>query len=209
MANAVTLGRLILLFVLVAMIYWAPPQWQLLNLPLLILVMLLDAVDGYVARRFNESSLFGAVFDIAVDRIVEMVLWVVLAHVGLVPIWAAMVFIVRGYLTDSVRSVGVREGVAPFDMIRSRLGRALVAGRFMRGLYNTAKMTTFGWALLIQPLVALWPDFWGKWSIAVEVVTLGLVSATVGLCLVRGVPVLWEFARRERVFEGAGGHPAE
>lgn len=209
MANAVTFGRLILLFVLVAMIYWAPPQWQLLNLPLLILVMLLDAADGYIARRFNESSLFGAVFDIAADRIVEMTLWVVLAHVGLVPIWAAMVFIVRGYLTDSVRSVGAREGVAPFDMIRSWLGRVLVAGRFMRGLYNAAKMTTFGWALLIQPLDALRPEVWHRWSLVFEVITLGLVSATVALCLVRGMPVLWEFARRERVFERIGGHPAE
>lgn len=209
MANAVTFGRLILLFVLVAMIYWAPPHWQLLDLPLLMVVMLLDAADGYIARKFDESSLFRAVFDIAADRIVELTLWVVLAHVGLVPIWAAMVFIVRGYLTDSVRSVGAREGVAPFDMMRSRLGRALVAGRFMRGLYNAAKMTTFGWALLLQPLDALWPQVWHSWSLVFKVVTLALVSATVALCLVRGAPVLWEFARREQVFEGIGGHPAE
>ncbi len=202
MANAITLTRLILLFLLVAMIYRAPPAWQLLNLPLLIVIMLLDALDGYVARLRHESSLFGAVFDIAADRIVETVLWVVLAHLGLVPIWAAVVFIVRGNLTDSVRSAGARDGVAPFEMVQSRWARLLVAGRFMRGLYNTAKMTTFGLVLLVQPLPALIPEVWADWSAVAGMAVFGLVCMTVTLCLLRGVPVLLEFVLRERVFAG-------
>jgi phosphatidylglycerophosphate synthase len=54
MANAITLARLLLLFVLVAMMYFAPPAWQLLDLPLLIAVVLFDWLDGVVARRRNE-----------------------------------------------------------------------------------------------------------------------------------------------------------
>ncbi len=128
-------------------------------------------------------------------------MWIVLAHVGLVPVWAALIFVVRGSLTDSVRSVGAGEGVAPFDMIQTRLGRALVAGRFSRGLYNTAKTITFGWALAMPAAAALWPALWARWAAALESVTLGLVIATVALCLIRGAPVVWEFVRRERVFD--------
>ena len=43
----------------------------------------LDGVDGYVARKRNETSVFGSIFDIAIDRVVENVLWVVLADLGL------------------------------------------------------------------------------------------------------------------------------
>ena len=82
MANIITLVRFLLLFLLVAMAYQAGPHWQLLNAPLLVLIMGLDALDGYVARRRRETSVFGAIFDIAVDRVVENVLWVVLGHLG-------------------------------------------------------------------------------------------------------------------------------
>src|SRR3546814_10862502 len=64
MANAITLARLALLFALVAMAYWAPPRWQLLDPPLLLLIISLDGLDGWVARRRGETSVFGAVFDI-------------------------------------------------------------------------------------------------------------------------------------------------
>lgn len=199
MANLVTLVRLFLLFVLVGMIYAAPPTWRLLDLPLLVAIMTLDALDGYVARKFNESSLFGAVFDIAVDRIVETVLWVVLADIGLAPVWAAVVFIVRGNIVDTIRnSAAASKGVAPFDMMRSRIGRFLVGGRFMRGLYNTVKICAFGLAVLIEPLPATYPRFWAEFSgLAAGALSLFVWLAAI-LCLVRGVPVVLEFILSNR-----------
>jgi CDP-diacylglycerol--glycerol-3-phosphate 3-phosphatidyltransferase len=199
MANLVTFIRLILLFLLVLSIYWAEPAWQRANMPLLLVIMLLDAADGWVARTFNESSLFGAVFDIAADRIVETVLWVVLAHVGLVPIWAAIVFIVRGNIVDTIRnSAAASQGVAPFDMMKSRLGRMLVGGRVMRGTYNTAKIATFGWVLMIQPMPTVYPGYWSAMESWAGAVTMTLVWLSVILCLVRGVPVVIEFLARPR-----------
>ncbi len=197
MANLVTLGRLILLFVLVGMVYWAPPAWQLWNLPLLALIMVMDALDGYAARAFGETSMFGATFDIAADRVVETVLWVVLAHIGLLPVWAALVFIVRGNVVDAIRnSAAASEGVAPFEMMRSPLGRFLVGGRFMRGLYNTVKTATFGLALLVQPVPALYPSYWAQVGGAAMATLSGLVWCSVAMCLVRGVPVVIEFLAR-------------
>lgn len=205
MANLVTLGRLALLFVLVGMIYWAPPAWQLWNLPLLVVVMLLDAVDGYVARAFNVSSPFGATFDIAADRVIETVLWVVLAHVGLAPIWAAILFIVRGNIVDAIRnSAAAAEGVGPFDMMRSPAGRFLVGGRFMRGFYNTVKMGAFGLAVLIQPLPALYPQFWAENDALAGAVLTALIWLSVIVCLLRGAPVVIEF-----LASGRGAAPAE
>lgn len=193
MANMITSLRFVLLFLLVAMIYLAPPRWQLLNPLLLLLIIALDGLDGYVARRRGESSLFGSVYDIAVDRIVESTLWIVLADVGLVPLWVALLFITRGVLVDSIRGQAASRGIGAFEMMRSPLGRFLVAGRLMRGLYGAVKAVAFAWILLFQPVPVLWPAWWGQFADAVQAMTAALVYAAVVMCLVRGVPVVVEF----------------
>lgn len=200
MANLITLLRFLLLFLLVAMAYWAPPAWQLLNAPLLLLIIALDAVDGWVARRRGETSVFGSVFDIAVDRVVENVLWIVLSNLGLIPIWVAIVFIVRGLIVDSIRYAAMGEGTMAFDTVRGPLARMLVAGRWMRGGYGALKAATFAWVLMLQPWPQLFPQTWAQWSAQLQAVSSVLVLATVGMCLVRGLPVIVEFVVGQKVF---------
>ncbi len=204
MANLITLLRFLLLFVLVAMAYWAPPQWQLANAPLLVLIISLDGLDGYVARRRGETSVFGSIFDIAVDRVVENVLWIVLGNLGLIPIWVAIVFIVRGAIVDSIRYAAISGGKSVYGMMASRWGRALVASRGMRAFYGALKAVTFAWVLLIQPWPHLDAATWAAWSAPVEAVTMALVMASVAICLLRGIPVVWEFVADRRVFAKSG-----
>ena len=112
-----------------------------------------------------------------------------------------MVFIVRGTLVDSIRYVAISEGHTAFGMMRSPLGRFVVAGRFMRAFYGAVKAVTFAWVLFLQPLPALVPGQWDAWSGPCATVTLILVLASVGLCLLRGLPVVVEFVLDQKVFE--------
>lgn len=201
MANIITLTRLLLLFPLVAMIYRASPSWLLLTPALLLAIIALDGLDGYVARKRRETSVFGSIFDIAVDRVIEYVLWAVLGHVGLVPMWVALVFIVRGTLVDSIRYAAIADGETAFGMMRSPVGRFLVAGKFMRGFYGALKAVTFAWLLLLEPLPSLQPALWAEWAGALAVATGVLVYATVLVCVLRGLPVLVEFAVEHKVFQ--------
>jgi CDP-diacylglycerol--glycerol-3-phosphate 3-phosphatidyltransferase len=205
MANLVTLSRLLLLFLLVSLVYGASPEWQLIDAPLLFLIIALDGLDGYVARRRGETSVFGSIFDIAVDRVVELILWVVLGHLGLIPMWVAVVFIVRGTIVDSIRYGAITGGETAFGMMRSPWGRFLVAGRFMRALYGAVKAVTFGWVLLLQPLPALVPSFWAAWAGVCGLVTMILIAASVALCILRGLPVVIEFVVDQKVFGGTRG----
>lgn len=200
MANLITLARFLLLFLLVSLIYRASPEWQLINAPLLLIIIALDGLDGYVARRRGETSVFGSIFDIAVDRVIELILWVALGHIGLVPIWVAMVFIIRGTMVDAIRYAAISQGETAFGMMRSALGRFLVAGRFMRGLYGGVKAMTFTWILLLQPLPALLPDTWALWSGSLATGTGVLIGLSVFLCVLRGLPVLLEFVVGQRIF---------
>ncbi len=197
MANLVTLGRFILLIVLVFLAYCQNPKLQLVNCPLLVIIFVLDGVDGYIARKRNETSLFGAIFDIAIDRVVENVLWVVLVDLGIVPVWVAVVFLIRGVVVDSIRSQGASEGQTPFGMIRSRIGKFIVAGSFMRLFYGALKAVTFGFIFLIQPWPALFPEFYAASKTILTVVKWILVYATVTVCIIRGLPVMFEFTTRE------------
>ncbi len=201
MANVITLTRLLLIFPLVAMIYWASPGWLWLAPPLLLLIIALDGLDGYVARKRLETSVFGSIFDIAADRVIEYVLWTVLGHVGLVPMWVVLVFIIRGTLVDSIRYAAIAGGETAFGMMRGWLGRFLVAGRFMRGLYGGLKAVTFAWLLSQAPLVYYEPGLLAAGAEAIALITGVLVYSTVVLCLLRGLPVLVEFAMRHRVFQ--------
>ena len=198
MANLITLGRFFLLFLLVASAYAAPPAWQMANAPLLLFIIGLDGVDGYVARMRNETSVFGSIFDIAIDRVVENVLWVVLADLGLVPIWVVIVFITRASIVDSIRYAAISRGETPFGSIHSQLGRVLVSGRFMRALYGALKAATFGWIFFLQPLPALAPESWARFSEPALWIADLLIYASVLVCLLRALPVVLEFLSAAR-----------
>lgn len=200
MANLITLARFVLLFVLVVMAYQPNPWLQLANMPLLVLVLVLDAVDGYVARKRNESSLFGAIFDIIVDRVVENVLWIVLADLRLVPVWVAIVFITRSLVVDSIRKQGADKGQTPFGMAASKWAKFLVAGRFMRGLYGALKAVVFGWIFLLQPWPKLLQGFWNDWQWLFRIISSGLIYLTVAICIIRSIPVVVEFIITEDIF---------
>lgn len=208
MANLITLSRLILLVVVVIVAYQPPSVWQLLNVPLLILVFVTDGLDGYVARKRNEATVFGAMFDIAGDRIVELTMWIVLADLDLIPVWLPIVFVVRGTIVDTIRANQVTtDGGTPFSMMRSPLGRWLVAGKFMRIFYAVLKATAFCWLLLIQPLPAIVAGIWADWGWLLAGVGQTLAYAAVLICIARGLPVIVEFvyAERESLFPRAAG----
>jgi CDP-diacylglycerol---glycerol-3-phosphate 3-phosphatidyltransferase len=203
MANLITLLRLLLLFLLVVMAYWAPPALQLLDAPLLVLIIALDGLDGWVARRRGETSVFGSIFDIAADRVVENVLWIVLSNLQLIPVWVAIVFVARGAMVDSIRYASISRGETPFGLARTPLARLLVASRWTRGAYGAVKAATFGWVLMMQPWPALFPEIWAIWSPHLQAVATGLVLASVLFCVARGLPVITQFLIDEKVFARA------
>jgi CDP-diacylglycerol---glycerol-3-phosphate 3-phosphatidyltransferase len=146
MANLITVGRLGLLFLVIALIYWGNVTVITICMPLLAIVFAGDGVDGWVARRRGTTSQFGAVFDIAGDRIVENALWIAFADLDLIPVWVPLLVMTRGFVVDGLRSMSYAEGMTAFgerNMMRSDLTRWLTAGRFMRGLYGYAKALGF------------------------------------------------------------------
>ena len=215
MANLITVGRLGLLFVTVAFILMRPAELAPLSMLLLIIVFAGDGLDGWVARKRNSTSQFGAVFDIAGDRIVETVLWVVFSNLNLIPIWVPLAVITRGGIVDAIRSLSYTEGMTAFgerNMMRSSLTRWLTAGRFMRGFYGYAKAAGFVFLAGLAGYFALTP-MWSPLNAvydlaAVRVAGWALVWLAFGLMIVRGLPVIidaWPYLRQPQAIEARGG----
>lgn len=187
-ANIITLSRLPLLLAVAALLY---PPWSLtalFALALLPVLYLMDWFDGYWARMNNQVSDLGSVLDIAIDRVVENVLWLVFAHLGRVPVWVPILFIVRSFVVDGLRGYALAKGYSAFGMMHSRWGRFLVAGRFMRGLYGLAKGLAFG--ALAAALAVERGAAWLADPAWLQPAAWVLVYLSVTLCVARGVPVL-------------------
>ena len=198
-ANLITMSRLLLLWLVVIVACYAPPAWQVVNVPLLITMFATDGLDGYVARKYNQTSLFGALFDIAADRIVELTLWVALAYLRLIPLWVPLVFVARGTLVDAIRASTAESSQSePFAMMQTALGKWLVAGRFMRIFYAVLKAVAFCWWMLVLPLPALAPELWAEWGALLAGIGLALVYLAVAICILRGLPVVMEFLQQQR-----------
>jgi CDP-diacylglycerol--glycerol-3-phosphate 3-phosphatidyltransferase len=201
MANLITVARLVLLFVVIAMMHYRPVDLAVISMILLAVVFAGDGLDGWVARKRGSTSKFGAAFDIAGDRIVETVLWVFFAWERLIPLWVPFLVVVRGGIVDTIRGLAYADGMTPFgerNMMRSPITRWLTAGRFMRGLYGYVKAVAFvflaGYLGYVQPEAA---GTWLDQLYGIDVVRwFGWLNvwAAVVLMIVRGLPVVLDAA---------------
>jgi phosphatidylglycerophosphate synthase len=190
----ITLSRFPLLLAIVLAMHSGSPWVRLGGAVGLFLGLMLDTVDGIVARRTGQVSLLGGVLDIAADRTYELVLWVGFADLRLIPLWVPLVVLVRTTLTDALRSLGVGQGRAPFDQHRGTVARFLVASSVMRTGYAIGKIVTFcglalAWALAAFPEGGPRPGA-GAHADAILVAARAALWPTVAMCLLRGLPVI-------------------
>jgi len=203
MANRITLLRIAILFIGVSFIYSDTARGELIAFGIILIVMILDGIDGLVARWEGRADFAGSVMDILGDRVVENTLWIVFAHIGVIPVWIPIVVMVRGLMTDATRSIALAHGETAFGkrgMLRSRTGQWLVASRTSRAVYAATKFIAFGYLILYLALIkaqAAGAELGGleaqvPW---IDRIGTGLVYLTVSLCVLRGVPVLMEWRR--------------
>jgi len=106
--NLVTMVRAALIFGVVLAAYGDNWWTSAVAGVLALLIIAGDWLDGHLARRLNQSSALGSVLDVAADRMLETVLWIVLADLDVIPVWIPIVVISRGILTDTIRGYALR-----------------------------------------------------------------------------------------------------
>ncbi len=199
MANLITIVRFPLLLGFLLMLYLGKPMLQLVTVPYLFFALLLDTLDGVIARRTGTTSLMGSVLDIATDRTYELVLWIVLADLGTISVAIPLIIIARTTLTDAIRSIGVSQGKAPFEQQGSGLGHFLVSSPWMRSGYSISKIVAFC-GLTLGFALSGFPAAGNLQAASAPILRISEVVAwvAVGFSLVRGAPVILSGYRRVR-----------
>jgi len=130
----------------------------------------------------------GSVLDIATDRTLEIVLWVVFAHLNLIPVVIPIIVVTRGTTVDAVRAVGMSHGLTAFEQVRHPISRSLVSSRLMRSSYGFAK--AFAFALLTLDLSMM--TLGSPWSHTIHNIALVMAWFAISMTVARGLPVLIE-----------------
>jgi cardiolipin synthase len=137
-----------------------------------------DAVDGYLAKRFGFSTRFGRILDPIADKALMFAAFVMLALLGEVPLWLAVLMIGR----DALITLGLFVGVAAQAPIRVQ---PLILGKLCAALQVLYVAVHLGALAFRLPLDAIAPydayvlagvalastlDYLGIWLKAMRVV---------------------------------------
>ena len=187
--NIISIFRTALAIALAIFVLKDPGNKSLLNLAFWMtwIIIALDGLDGIIARFLKSESDFGAFFDIACDRVVELIFISLFAVLKWIPFWILIVFLVRGVLVDGIRSFASKEGKTAFgkkSMMKTKLGHFLTSSRFMRGFYGTVKAFAFAIMFLVHSTLSQYLNL-----------EMFLIYLMTFVCIIRGVPVLIEGRR--------------
>ncbi len=190
-ANIVSVSRIFVAFGAIALLYVQTTWAYLLAFILTAIAFSMDGVDGYIARKYNQSSEWGSVLDILGDRIVEASYWIVFAVLGWISIWFPLICVTRAFTTDGIRSVALSKGYTAFGektMQSSKIGKFICASKFMRISYAVAKVAAFMLLIIVNtPGMELWEG-----TLALRTVTMVIAWLAIIFCVVRAIPVVAE-----------------
>ncbi len=171
--NAISLMRIalippILVFVLSGTFGWA--------LVLFVVAGFSDGIDGYLAKRFNWHTRFGALIDPVADKLLVAGTFITLAHTQHIPIWLAVVVVSRDVI--------IVAGATAYNFIVKP-----VQGEPTRiSKLNTALQLLF--LLFVLSRAGFdWPDL-------ISITILG--AAILVTVVISGVDYVWSWSRRAR-----------
>jgi cardiolipin synthase (CMP-forming) len=157
-----TWARIVAIPLIVGVFYLdlTPEHKNLFATVLFVLVALTDWLDGYLARKLNQTSSFGAFLDPVADKILVCAALLVLLELGRVNALVALVIVGR-----EITISALREWMAQIGASRS------VAVHMVGKLKTTVQMIAIPFLLFDGRLFNLIPTrLWGTWLIYVAVV---------------------------------------
>ena len=143
--NKLTMLRIILTPIFMAVLYWGFPGADYVALAIFIAASLTDLLDGKIARKYHLVTDFGKFADPLADKIlvVAALLWFV--ETGRMPAWMLMIVVTREFAVSGLR------------MIASDNGRVIAAG--WSGKVKTAStMVCIVLMLALGPTIAFHTD---------------------------------------------------
>ena len=115
--NLVTLSRIVLIPLIIGL-YYLPEEWlsyhgkNIAATVVFILAALTDWLDGYLARRLNQTSAFGAFLDPVADKLIVVGALIALLYLNRVDMLVALIIIGREIAISALREWMAKVGQA-------------------------------------------------------------------------------------------------
>lgn len=86
-----------------------------------VVAMITDWIDGYLARKNNQITTFGKLFDPLADKVITTSAMIMLSLMGIIPFYLTIIFILRDILVDAFRNLAATKKI---DVSASIYGKA-------------------------------------------------------------------------------------
>ena len=175
-----TLLRILLTFVIMGFLF--VPGWiaKAAALGCFLLASATDWLDGYLARRWRQTSPLGALLDPIADKVLVLGTFLAFVQLRLLPAWMVLIIVLRELLITGVRLFAASRGIV---LSATREGKHKTVSQMVTILVILT-------VILVEELVgveALSPVA----RAAMHWTVLGCLWATVVLTLVSGTSFFW------------------
>ncbi len=109
--DQLTLARALAVPVVVVLFAWNFPDHAYWATAVFVVAMATDQVDGWLARRWNQTSTFGLLLDPIADKALVMAALVMLIAEGVAPAWMVAAIVVREFLVSGLRLAAIEKGI--------------------------------------------------------------------------------------------------
>lgn len=111
--NLLTLGRILLVPVIVAVLLTRFYGREFVGLALFLLAALTDFLDGFIARRRKQITRLGKLLDLAADKILTTAAFIALVEIDplVTPAWMVALIVSREFAVSTLRSVAAVESM--------------------------------------------------------------------------------------------------
>lgn len=110
--NKITIFRVCMIpFFLIFMLYQGIPYGKYIAAGIFIIACLSDALDGYIARKYNLVSNFGKFMDPLADKLLVCSALICFVELQLVPAWIIVIIISREFIISGFRLIASDNGI--------------------------------------------------------------------------------------------------
>lgn len=109
-ANKITMIRVFLVPVFMILFMIDNTVCHYLALGVFILASVTDAIDGYIARKYNQITTFGKFVDPLADKVLTTAAFLILMHYDRMSVWAVMIVLTREFAVAGIRLSAAGEG---------------------------------------------------------------------------------------------------
>ena len=187
--NKLTISRIILTFIFLFFISQGGLAPVIVATIIFALASFTDFYDGYLARKYNLISDFGAMMDPIADKFLMLAAFVAFIRMHIVEDWMVLLILGREIMVTGVRL---------FALTRGKVLAAEKAGKHKTVSQIVAIFSILGFLIFkeILTVFAQWSagiEQW--WRCAIDI----LMLITVALTLVSGVSYLWNNRKLIRI----------